>query len=309
MLEGQYQALLKYCGIDQQDPERLGKLREVPIEKLIKALIDLNVPLFSPLPHPDFFPVYPTSGIQGKLIKNCPWLEDVMIGDTFFEGYVLYRHQMNVLAEDVIPAFHHTLGAEKATKLLEMYGISPGMDRNLFWQQSMLLTGDIFLSEPIHSLATSLTAPSTTSACPERKVFRYTATLRNPFPGSHQYQVPGHHAIDLTYMFGNLVFRMPLASQRAASIEWMRRWVRFGAGLVPWVEHESRWGRLAIADARLGWIVRDRGEDEERSKEDEWGERRYKQWEYIAEILNALELERREVVRFQLLSAGRKLIG
>ncbi len=62
---------------------------------------------------------------------------------------MLYKHQIGIFPEDVIPVFHEVLGAENATQLLEMYGIYPEMDRNLFWQQSMFLMGDIFLSGEI----------------------------------------------------------------------------------------------------------------------------------------------------------------
>jgi carboxylesterase type B len=36
--EAEYRSLLKYCGINETDPERLEKLRRVPVEKLVDAI-------------------------------------------------------------------------------------------------------------------------------------------------------------------------------------------------------------------------------------------------------------------------------
>lgn len=41
--EAEYRALPRYCGIDEDDPERLNKLREVPVEKVVAAARGLGI--------------------------------------------------------------------------------------------------------------------------------------------------------------------------------------------------------------------------------------------------------------------------
>ena len=88
--DAQYVELLRFCGIDPSDPDRLTKLRNnVPQEKLVHAITALNQFAFIPLNHPSFFPEIPTLLNQGRIIADCPWVDSVIIGDTFYE--VRYR--------------------------------------------------------------------------------------------------------------------------------------------------------------------------------------------------------------------------
>jgi carboxylesterase type B len=84
--EAEYRALLKFCGIDEDDPERLKKLREVPVGKLVAAARGTGIPV----PHgfrdeklwPRGFPTYFT---ENELIDGCEWVDEIIIGDGFFE--------------------------------------------------------------------------------------------------------------------------------------------------------------------------------------------------------------------------------
>lgn len=79
--EKQYLQLLEYCSISKDDPLRLQKLRDVPIEKLIAAITDLKVLSFSPWAEEGFFPIAPNYSNQSKLIDGCTWVEEIIIGD------------------------------------------------------------------------------------------------------------------------------------------------------------------------------------------------------------------------------------
>lgn len=186
---------------------------------------------------------------------------------------------------------HSTLGVLNANKILEIYGISPGMDVNLFSTKLTYLLGDICFSEPSHKLVTKL-ASVPQSASHTKRVYRYTVTLRNPFPGSPHYQVPGHHFAEILFLFGTLQSRYPTQRDRDISTEFMKRWLRFGTGLEPWdpyvIDGTETEGKIMVINGVNGWDLRTKKEDQRKSQLSEEGERRYRNWDIIAEVMNDL---------------------
>ena len=143
---------------------------------------------------------------------------------------------------------------------------------------------------PCHNIAKSLTQST-------KKIYRYTISLRNPFPGSIFSEVLGHHFVDLVYMFMTLLERFPRERQRLASVDFARYWITFANGLPPWPAFTLEDGeKIAVADSREGWVLRTRQEDVERSRDDEGGERRYHQWEVLADILENVGEDAQNVV-------------
>lgn len=174
------------------------------------------------------------------------------------------------------------------------------MDRNKFGVQLALLMGDITFSEPANKIARALAAPSVDGAR-KKKVYRYNVTLRNPFPGTPFYQVPGHHFVEVLFLFGTFRFRYPTQKLVDISTEFMRRWIAFGVGEAPWDEYELNTAqeedaeKIMIISSSVGFEQRTRKEDEEKSKLSDEGERRYKQWEVISEIMQDMERKNRDV--------------
>lgn len=158
------------------------------------------------------------------------------------------------------------------------------MDDNLFWNKLSYLMGDIMFSEPIHKLAVSLGSPFS-----NKKVYRYTQTVRNPFQGSLLHQIPGHHFIDLLFLFQTLKERYPSQRLRDISEEYGRRWIGFAVGKEPWeqyrLEGEKGEGKIMVINGRTGFEVRSRKEDEAESAISEEGERRYVGWKAIGDIV------------------------
>jgi hypothetical protein len=142
--------------------------------------------------------------------------------------------------------------------------------------------GDIAFSEPAHKLATSLSLSS------NKKVYRYTLTMRNPFPGSDLYQIPGHHFIDLLYLFRTLRDRYSRTKDKEISDEFGKRWLAFGAGKEPWDEYKEGEEKIMVVSGREGWVVKSREVDEVESKEAEEGERRYRCWEVLGDVMRDL---------------------
>jgi carboxylesterase type B len=84
--EGQYQRLLSYCGIDKDDPARLERLRQVPVERLVAAVADFDIPDWGPWAEKGFFPAAaPDYNSWVDLIGQCTWVDEVIVGDCCFE--------------------------------------------------------------------------------------------------------------------------------------------------------------------------------------------------------------------------------
>jgi hypothetical protein len=84
--EAEYLALLKYCGIDENDRDRLRKLGHMPVDKLIEAVNGVGIPLFNSLRDEGFFSRgFPTYFTQDELIGGCEWVDEIVIVDGFSE--------------------------------------------------------------------------------------------------------------------------------------------------------------------------------------------------------------------------------
>jgi hypothetical protein len=84
--EAEYRSLLNFCGIDGEDPNRLQKLRDVPVEKLVQSIMAVGMPMFHAYQDESFFPRgSPTYFTKNELLAGCEWVDEIVIGDCFFE--------------------------------------------------------------------------------------------------------------------------------------------------------------------------------------------------------------------------------
>lgn len=81
--EEEYLELLRYLGIDEKDPARLEALRKTPVEKIVELATTKG--MINQVVDENFWSVTPTGLNQGELIGNCPWVEKIIIGDSFLE--------------------------------------------------------------------------------------------------------------------------------------------------------------------------------------------------------------------------------
>jgi len=164
------------------------------------------------------------------------------------------------------------------------YNIHFGMDASLFWTKLTYLMGDIMFSEPTHKVAVALGPPSN-----KKIVYRYTQTQRNPFQGSPLHQIPGHHFVESLFLFQTLMERFPSRKLRDLSEAYGRRWIKFAAGDEPWEEYRlddgAEEGKIMVINGRTGFEIRSRRDDEWESAVYEEGERRYRGWKMVAEIM------------------------
>lgn len=147
----------------------------------------------------------------------------------------------------------------------------------------------------MHELSEYLSQPYV-----NKKIYRYTNAMRNPFPGSNNYQVCGHF-IDLLYAFGNFLDRFPTDRGRELSLGFVDRFTKFAYGQEPWEQYLPNERKIAVADGRVGWVTRTREEDERISKDDEMGERRYAQWDIIRKVLGSMSTQDADRTRWNLM--------
>jgi carboxylesterase type B len=285
-----YHHLLSYLGIvGATRTERLKALREVPVSRLIDYIRDNNVATMKPYlgPESEFFPQtqQPFWTTQGEILAGCPWIHEIMIGDDSHEGLGLMIPLKDVSASQYIARVRTIMGDEYARRVLDTYEIYDGMDEGLFWQNAVIMIGDLLLSEPTHSTAIAVARSG------RKCLYRWQFGLPNPFHGSVFSYTTGHHFVELMYQFMTLAGRLPTHRNhflRRQGEEMARSWIRFANGLPPMPgakPYDLEKGSILTCDMLQGWTVRTRAEDEVISQQDPWGPRRYLQWEVLNEEL------------------------
>jgi carboxylesterase type B len=84
--EAEYRALLGFCGINEEDPDRLQKLKDVPAEKLVQSIMAVGMPMFHIYQDESFFSRgFPTYFTENELLAGCEWVDEIVIGDCFYE--------------------------------------------------------------------------------------------------------------------------------------------------------------------------------------------------------------------------------
>lgn len=212
--DAEYKRLLSVLGVEGKSAkERLERLRTVDVEKLTRVQsIQSMFPYFG-AGTDEMFKVGRASDYANaaQMVSECPWVEDLVVGDCQFEGYVFAVFLRNVDSKKFVEHYRKVLGGRVAEKLLNVYGIAldGNMDGNLFWANAMLLVGDAFLSEPMEKLADTFVGSRYVEQAAGKnegeerrwKVYRYTLSLTNPLPGSKCSYVAGHHGVDNYFQF------------------------------------------------------------------------------------------------------------
>ncbi|KAJ5193359.1 Carboxylesterase type B [Penicillium cf. viridicatum] len=267
-----YHSLLSYLGIvEATRAERLKALREVPVSRLIDFIRDNNISTMKPYlgPESEFFPQQPFWSNQGQILANCPWIDEIMVGDDSCEGLGigLILALKDISSSPYIARVRSILGEESARRVLDAYEIQEG---------------DLIFSEPTHSTAVSVAQSG------RMRLYCWQFGLQNPFPGSPFSYAMGHHFVELLYQFMTLAGRLPTHRNhflRRQGEEMARSWIRFVNGLPPMPgakPYDLEEGSIMVCDMLQGWTVRMRAEDEEISRDDPWGPRRYRQWEVLS---------------------------
>jgi carboxylesterase type B len=88
--EEEYLRLLDFCGIERGDKQRLEKLRNVPVEKLVEGMRGVGVFSTPPVAEEGFFDRgVPDWFTEAESIGRCEWVEEMVIGENLYEvGYL-----------------------------------------------------------------------------------------------------------------------------------------------------------------------------------------------------------------------------
>ncbi|KAJ6256958.1 Cholinesterase [Drechslerella dactyloides] len=305
-----YTRLLDAAGIPSTvgTPEsRLTALRAVDQDLLWQHYITAGAAIMPPYYGPEgtFFKKLagklPTYTNHTTLTAQRTWLDAVIVGDDFFEGYILFALLQEVSHAHFVKLFKAVYTVDAAVILIA-YDITPDeneyMDPVAFYMRAMYLVGDIYFQEPTDQMAHDLAAAYTTttdSTTRRRKVFRYQFNLPNLFPGTPFSFVTGHHFVEMFYQFLTFKERFPPHRDNfytRQATDMARRWIAFANGRDPWDEYRPDDGyKIAICDDVNGWHVRTREEDIERSRGEPWGERRYRGWELIRTAMTRVDAE------------------
>lgn len=259
--EPQYEKLLEVLNIAERGPASLETLRSLPIQAIVDAttkLCDMGY-FWSPTVDEEWFPKDMTWDGSPELLANCPWIDEVIIGSTRFEGITLAGMFAGVTPVAFLDGIKAQLGAENADKVAKTYDITPTMDPNLFSTQAAHWVGDVIFGGSTHAFSEYLAKHSS------KKVYRYIFDVRNPFPGHAVYQTP-HHWVDKYFVFKVHQFRYPSQRLKDISTKHAQLWIDFANGKEPWSRYtdtNDSEKMIMVADERDGWIERSVKEDEE----------------------------------------------
>ncbi|KAK6512871.1 hypothetical protein TWF506_009035 [Arthrobotrys conoides] len=311
-VNGIYDKLLKSVGGDTGDnrEQRLEVLRNIPQEKLWEEFIGIGGAIMETYYGNEgtFFKklegVVPVYSNHVELTAKRAWVDGVIVGDDFWEGYIFRNGLTHAKHKKFVKMFKTVFGEETGTRILKGYDIesdeSVWMDQVKFFVRLMYLIGDLFFQQPTVQMVDGLSKAYYSSRGEDegerrQRVFRYQFNLPNPWPGTPFSYVSGHHFVEMFYQF--MTFRERYPTHRSnfyqrQSEEMARLWIAFANGKDPWEEYNEQTGyKIQICDDINGWHSRTREEDAERSKDEQWGERRYKQWDLITEGFENLEKE------------------
>ncbi|EPS36637.1 hypothetical protein H072_9913 [Dactylellina haptotyla CBS 200.50] len=311
-VQGIYEDLLEKCGVDKSvvttREGRLEALRRVKQEDLWQIWISVGAAIMEMYYGPEgtFF----TKGLNGKppryidhaaVSAGRQWLDAAIVGDDFFEGYIFRDGLRHAKYERFVKVFKGVFGNEEGGKVLEAYDIEPdegkGMDQVKFFMRLMYLIGDIYFQEPTAQMADAMSREynSENKGEMKRKVFRYQFALPNLFPNTPYSFVTGHHFVEMFYQFMTLRERYPTHRNKfyqRQSEQMAKMWLAFANGKDPWDEYKEADGwKIEICDDINGWHTRTREEDEKRSQDEPWGERRYKAWNLLREAFESVYKE------------------
>ena len=290
-----YQVLLEQHGITGSTPsDRLSALRKLDPWKV--ALTPSMSPFVWPYVHdqPSLFTRgLPTYSNQFSLVASCPWLDSLIVGADHFEGSVALGLISNPNPAKVVDLIKvQTGGGPLADAILQEYDMTADMSKILCKLNYSFLLGDVWLTEPIHSIADAVSEKG-------KEVYRYACCLSNPWPGSDVSFMTGHHFVEILFLFLTLCERYPRTRNgflEKQAKEMARRWIAFANRRAPWPKYTKEERVMAVCDDRVGWDDRTRDLDEKISEADVWGRRRYKGVELMRRAWREMEQSQGEEV-------------
>lgn len=263
-----YEKLVQAIGIEERGEAALEKLRGLEVQKIVDASskISNEGDMWSFVEDETWFGKEKVTWDRiSELIGRCEWIDEIMLGNTGFEGLMFTANVNALTPKNFSKSVSDQLGPKNASLIMDAYNITPDMDQNLFSNTAFRWIGDTVFDGPAHALSRHLTTKTT------KKVYRYIFDIRNPFPNHPLYQ-QAHHWVDVYFVFKVHQFRYPTQFLKNISTKHAQLWIDFANGKTPWSEYKYDDGKEAVimvADERDGWVERSVAEDE-RMNERSW---------------------------------------
>jgi carboxylesterase type B len=150
--------------IQERGEAALEKLRSLDVQTLVSASEEWlsKGNMWSPIEDPTFFRTKVTWDKVFELLAGCEWVNDMMVGNTGFEGLAISSVANSMTPRIFLEILKRDLSEEAAQKVLRAYDVTLDMDQNLFLTSAMRWCGDIVfdgtsLSRLLYSIFTLLT--------------------------------------------------------------------------------------------------------------------------------------------------------
>ncbi len=241
--------------------DRLQKLIEIDEQKLTMAMIPVCVtPVITfSLCDDHFFlgpNAMPTYSSYSDF-KPPSWCQRVMIGDVANECVIWNKGFRSLDAPALVSRIKSFLKDDaKAQKLMDLYGITPDMDRNrTFYKIEKFTTDGLYLA--VHWAAVR--------AFPGMYAYRFDV----PSPFDNDWKGLAHHSLDNVYIWSLLKDMLPPQQQRVSE-KMTEAWLAFANGKEPWERFDRQRRFMVFGDSEAGMKTVE--EDSERG---------YKVWEEI----------------------------
>ncbi|KDQ10719.1 hypothetical protein BOTBODRAFT_190358 [Botryobasidium botryosum FD-172 SS1] len=242
------------------------------IDVLKNATPGGSVPdFFHSLQDPSFHPQVITAANEGEILANCKWVDEMIIGHTFFEGDIFIGGLKP-------PTFNYTVlveimnisyGTNRTQAVLDYYKITPDLSSYLLEFAAGYLFGDILLSQDINNIVKQIATTSNDT----KPVYYYNFGQQNPIEDSPLFGY-AHHEIDLLYLFQDYNPYFYYDYDRYAAVEFGKAWLAFVNGRAPWTPFTIGGGEVAAT-------LRDRVQEFKRA-DDHYG--RYRFWEFLDKL-------------------------
>ncbi|KAI4684026.1 hypothetical protein J4E81_009189 [Alternaria sp. BMP 2799] len=252
-----YTSFLRRVGIEEEGEAGLERLRQVDVQKIVEESAEHRAAgnMWLSVQDSEWFGDEAGSVTWDRipeLLGKCEWVNEIILGTTGFEGVTLMSAITAVSPDAFLKGIEKQLGEKSADLVEQAYGISPGMDKNVFITAGARWVGDVVFDAPTHYLAQYLTQHT------NKKVYQYVFDVRNPFATSPFWQ-QAHHWVDVYYVFKTYQFRYPSQRLKDISTQHARTWNSFANGVTPWKEYKYT-GKgdevVMVADERDGWVER-----------------------------------------------------
>jgi carboxylesterase type B len=176
-----FKFICEELGVEEKGEAAVDRLRGFPTQKLVDASEKWTNAgnSWGPVEDEEFFGEKITWDRGPELLGKCEWVDEVIVGNTGFEGQAFDSVANSMTPARFIEHLKLELGTAAADLVMRAYNISEGMDQNLLLTSVMRWCGDVIFDgkRPTMHFANTFqlpptnacTATSSTSATPSRK--------------------------------------------------------------------------------------------------------------------------------------------